>query len=145
MNMQMYRGSLEGVHSSDKHLAHDVNLRRTLIAPRSLAVVAVLAAAARTLFARIARISIGSRLFGRRSDILAIFLPRSTERGRETNVREFEKQNTTNQHWRRDRTKIYLSKLSTCDDLNGFFSTGKPEFPHKFVLNSLNIFVRPNY
>jgi hypothetical protein len=42
--------------------------------PRSLAVVAVLVAtAARPLFARIARISIGSRLFGGRSDILTIF------------------------------------------------------------------------
>jgi hypothetical protein len=29
-----------------KHLAHDANLRRTLIAPRSLVVVAVLVAAA---------------------------------------------------------------------------------------------------
>jgi hypothetical protein len=41
-----------------------------------LAVVVVLvaaAAAARTLFARIARISVGSRLFGGRSDILTIF------------------------------------------------------------------------
>jgi ABC-type Mn2+/Zn2+ transport system permease subunit len=41
-----------------------------------LAVVAVLvtaAAAARTLFTRIARISVGSRLFGGRSDILTIF------------------------------------------------------------------------
>jgi hypothetical protein len=59
-----------------KHLAHNVNLRRTLIALRSLAVVTALvaaaAAAARTLFARIARISVGSRLFGGRSDILTI-------------------------------------------------------------------------
>jgi hypothetical protein len=42
-----------------------------------LAVVAILvaaaAAAARTLFTRIARISVGSRLFGGRSDILTIF------------------------------------------------------------------------
>jgi hypothetical protein len=58
-----------------KRLAHDVNLRRTLIAFRSLAVVAVLvaAAAARTLSARIARISVGSRLFGGRSDVLTTF------------------------------------------------------------------------
>jgi hypothetical protein len=71
----MYKGNLEGVYNSDKHLACDVNLRRTLIAPRSLAVVAVIvaAAAARTPFARIAGILIGSRLFGRRSDVLAIF------------------------------------------------------------------------
>jgi hypothetical protein len=42
-----------------------------------LAIVAILvvvaAAAARTLFARIARISVGSRLFGGRNDILTIF------------------------------------------------------------------------
>jgi ABC-type Mn2+/Zn2+ transport system permease subunit len=41
-----------------------------------LSIVAILvaaAAAARILFARIARISVGSRLFGGRSDILAIF------------------------------------------------------------------------
>jgi hypothetical protein len=60
-----------------KHLVRDVNLRRTLITPRSLAVVAILvaaAAAARTLLTRIARIFVGSRLFGGRSDILMIFL-----------------------------------------------------------------------
>jgi hypothetical protein len=58
-----------------KHLAHNINLRRTLITLRSLVVVAALvaAAAARTLFARIARISVGSRLFGGHSDILTIF------------------------------------------------------------------------
>jgi hypothetical protein len=59
-----------------KHLSHDVNLRRTLITLRSLAVVALLvtaAAATRTFSARIARISVGSRLFGGRSDILTIF------------------------------------------------------------------------
>jgi hypothetical protein len=59
-----------------KHLAYDVNLRRTLITLRSSVVVTAFvaaAAAARTLFARIARISVGSRLFGGRSDIFTIF------------------------------------------------------------------------
>jgi hypothetical protein len=71
----MYRGSLEGAHNSDKHLARDVNLRRTPIAPKSLAVVTaiVAAAAARTLFARVTRIFIVSRVFRGRNDILAIF------------------------------------------------------------------------
>jgi hypothetical protein len=71
----MYRGSLEGASNSDKHLARDVNLWRTLIVPRSLSVVTaiVAAAAARTLFARVARIFIVSRVFRGRSDIHAIF------------------------------------------------------------------------
>jgi O-phosphoseryl-tRNA(Cys) synthetase len=74
-NLQMYRGSLEGANNSDKDLARDVNLRRTPIVPKSLAIVTaiVAAAAARTLFTRVARIFIVSRVFRGRSDILAIF------------------------------------------------------------------------
>jgi hypothetical protein len=74
VNIQIYRGSLEGANNLDKHLACDVNLRRIPIVPRSLVVItAIVVAAARALFARVARIFIVSKVFRGRSAFPAIF------------------------------------------------------------------------
>jgi hypothetical protein len=70
-------------------------------------------------------------------------LPRSTNKSEETNVRKIKGQKSLGSS-KQNRPKIYLSKLSTCNALDGFFPTGQPKFPREFGLDNLNILIWPN-
>jgi hypothetical protein len=92
MNIQMYANSLEG-QMFRKSLFRNINLRRVFFVPGSLVIVTpIIAAVARAIFSRVARVFVVSRGFRRRSALSAIFSLDQLREVKETDVRKIKEQ-----------------------------------------------------
>jgi hypothetical protein len=97
VNVQIYKSSLEGANNSGRHLICNFNLQRVLFVPGSLVIITpTVIAAARALFARVARIFIVSRVFRGRSTFPAVFFLPQLRKVEKTGVRKIKEQNVTN-------------------------------------------------
>jgi inactivated superfamily I helicase len=93
VNVQIYKSSLEGANNSERHLICNINLRRVLFVPGSLAIITpTVTAVARVLLSRIARFFIASRGFRRHSALSATFFLDQLREVVEQNVRKVKKQ-----------------------------------------------------